>query len=434
MQDRDRRKAVFSAAAGHTLEWYDFGVYAFVATNIAQQIFPSQDPTASLLATFAAFGAGFLSRPLGAMVLGRFADVRGRRAALMLSFGLMGASTVCLALVPSYEQIGLLAPLLVLILRLTQGFSAGGEFGPSASYMVAWAKPGRRGFMGSFNQVGSALGALLGSGFGFALSASLDPADMMAWGWRVPFIVGGVLLLGGLYLRRNAPEAPEETLVPVQFGNADAPEPAIWQQVLRLFLFGGAWGGSYYLILFYLPTYAQRVLGIEQRTALLASSLVFIVYTLLIPVAGLISDRIGRRATISIGCAGGLLLSYPVFANMIAEHSFTSYLIAQLAMSVSMAFISAPAPAAIVEMFPPRRIAWLNSSYAVALAIFGGFTPFAVTAVVAATGSQLAPVIFIMGYCGIAAAVMLMSRETAFLRATPVRPVDPVMPQLAPAP
>jgi MHS family proline/betaine transporter-like MFS transporter len=417
METSNRRKAMFAAAAGHTLEWYDFGVYAFVAVNIAKQIFPADNATASLLATFAAFGAGFLSRPLGAFILGRFADRRGRRAALMISFGLMGLSTLGLGLVPNYEQIGLFAPLLVLALRLAQGFSTGGEFGVSASYMVAWAPAGRRGFMGSFNQVGSAIGALMGSGFGFALSASLNPADMMAWGWRVPFLVGGVLLLLGLYLRRNAPEAPDEVVVGDQYEKAGQGYPPIWQQVLRLFFFGGAWGGIYYLTLFYLPTYAQRILGIAQRDALLASTIALICFTFAIPIAAILSDKIGRRATILTGCAISAVSSYPLFVGMIANHSFGQYLTAQLVLAVALAFISGPAPTTIVELFPPRRIAWLNSTYAIALAVIGGFTPFAVTAVVAATESQLAPVAFIIGYCALAALVMLASRETAFATA-----------------
>ncbi|NUB45022.1 MFS transporter [Fertoebacter nigrum] len=419
MDQKERRKAVASAAAGHMLEWYDFGVYAFVATNIAMQIFPSDNPTASLLATFAAFGVGFLSRPLGAVVLGRFADVRGRKAALLLSFGLMGLATVGLGLVPTYDQIGIAAPLLVLLLRLTQGFSGGGEFGPSASYMVSWAGPGRRGLFGSFNQMGSAVGALMGSGIGFGLSAVLTPEQMMSWGWRVPFLFGGLLLLVGLYLRRNSPEAPEQHLRPVRIDTTGQVPESLVTKAVRLFILAGTWAAPYYLILFYMPTYAQRVLGIDQRSALLASTLIFIVYTACVPLVGHLSDVIGRRRTILIGCASCILLSYPAFLYMTTMATFEAYLIGQFAMSMSLLFISATCPTTIVELFPPRRITWINSSYALALAIFGGFTPMAVTAAVSATGSQLAPVAFIMASCAICAINVFGMRETAFLRAVP---------------
>ncbi|MBS7697453.1 MAG: MFS transporter [Chelatococcus sp.] len=412
------------------LEWYDFGVYAFVATNIAAQIFPSADPTASLLATFAAFGVGFLSRPVGAVVLGRFADVRGRKAALLLSFGLMGLATIGLGLVPSYAQIGILAPILVLILRMTQGFSGGGEFGPSASYMVSWAGPGRRGLFGSFNQMGSAIGALLGSGIGFGLSAMLTPEDMMSWGWRIPFLIGGVLLIIGLYLRRNAPEAPEQHLRPVRIDTSGQPPESLGAKAVRLFLLAGTWAAPYYLILFYMPTYAQRVLGIDQRSALMASTAIFIIYTLCVPLVGLLSDYIGRRRTIMIGCVSLIVLSYPVFLNMTTAHTFSSYLIGQFAMSMSLLFISAACPTTIVELFPPRRITWINSSYALALAIFGGFTPMAVTAAVSATGSQLAPVAFIITACVICAITVYGMRETAFLRAVTDDGADDSLPAM----
>ncbi|CAN5478010.1 MFS transporter [soil metagenome] len=427
MSNPERRRAIWSASVGHTLEWYDFGVYAFVATNIAKQIFPSTSEAASLLATFAAFGVGFLSRPLGGIVLGWFGDRYGSKKALILSFSLMGVATLMLGLVPTYEAIGWVAPAIVVLCRLLQGLSGGGEYAASATYLVAWAPDGRRGLFGSFQQMGSAIGALLGSAMGLGLSAYLGPDAMMEWGWRVPFIAGGLVLVVGLHLRRHAKAAPE---VDVSIPNSPTTSPARanFLRALRLFLFGGTWAVPFYLILFYMPTFIQKVLHIEQRSALLISSIGLVVYTLLIPVAGRISDTLGRRTTIVIGGVGVAVAAMLVFPAMVESPTFQVILISQLCLNVFLVMISGPAPTTIVEMFPPRRLAWMNGAYAIALAIFGGFAPTAVTWIINTTGSTTSPMYLLAAASIGCALVMFFSRETAFTKSVLRQPpaVSPI--------
>jgi MHS family proline/betaine transporter-like MFS transporter len=409
---RQRRTAVLSACAGHTIEWYDFGVYAFVASNIARQIFPSGDEFASLLATFAAFGVGFLARPLGGILLGRFGDRYGSRRALVLSFSLMGVATLGLGLVPSHAAIGWLAPALVVACRLLQGISAGGEYAASASYLVAWAPEGRRGLFGSFQQMGSAAGALLGSAIGLGLSAVLEAQQMMEWGWRVPFLLGSVMILAGLYLRSHAAEAPEFDVTATQDrteagrGNAS--------RALQLAAFAGAWAVPFYLILFYMPTFTQKVLHFPQRDALAISTVGLVFYVACIPFCGRLADAWGRRKPILLGALACAVLAFVLFPRMVDAPGFGFVLAAQLALNLALALVSGPAPATIVEMFPPRRLAWMNGAYAIALAVFGGFTPWAVTWLVAATGSAASPMFLLAGAALALAAVVMLSRETAF--------------------
>src|SRR6201992_3967301 len=201
-------KAIWAASIGNLLEWYDFGVYAYLASLIATKFFPSSDPTASLLAAFAAYGVGFLARPLGGIVIGRLGDTRGRKTALVLTIFLMAFGTVGLGLLPSYDAIGVWAPILLLILRLVQGLAAGGEWGTSTAFMIEWAPQDRRGFFGSFQQVSTAGGSLLGPGRGAMMTSSVSPGAMLAWGWRVPFLLGAVLLVVGAYMRQNVDATP----------------------------------------------------------------------------------------------------------------------------------------------------------------------------------------------------------------------------------
>jgi len=420
VSDKKRRTAVLSACAGHTIEWYDFGVYAFVASNIARQIFPSDNEVASLLAAFGAFGVGFLARPLGGIVLGRIGDKWGSKRALMLSFMMMGGATLGLGLVPSYATIGWLAPLLVVIFRLMQGLSGGGEYAVSATYLVSWAPDGRRGLFGSWQQMGSAVGALAGSAIGLSLSATLTPEDMMSWGWRVPFILGSVMIVIGMYLRTHAAEAPDI--------DASAPEEpgarprSNLSRALQLAAFAGSWAIPFYLILFYMPTFIQKVLKFEQRDALLISTLSLVLYTLMIPLGGMLSDRIGRRKPIIAGALSCAVLAFVLFPLMVETRTFAIVLASQIALNLSLLLISAPAPTTIVEMFPPRRLAWMNGSYAIALAICGGFTPAAVTWLISTTGSPASPMYLLSGAALCMAVLMFCSRETAFVKARTVNP------------
>jgi MHS family proline/betaine transporter-like MFS transporter len=202
------RKAVTAAVIGNLLEWYDFAVYAFVATIIAKRFFPPGDEVTALLSTFLAFGLGFVARPLGGIIIGRLGDTRGRKFALLLTIMMMAIGTVLIGILPTYETIGVLAPLLLVVARLMQGFSAGGEWGSSTAFIVEWAPKGRRGLYGSTQQMSVVGGLLLGSGVAAILNTIFTPADMETWAWRVPFLLGGILGPVGMYMRRTIEETP----------------------------------------------------------------------------------------------------------------------------------------------------------------------------------------------------------------------------------
>ena len=202
------RQAVAAAVIGNVLEWYDFAVYAFVAIHISRKFFPAGDEVSALLATFLAYGLGFLARPLGGIVIGRIGDTRGRKAALLLTILLMAIGTVLIGVLPSFATIGYLAPLLLVVARLLQGFSAGGEWGSSTAFIVEWAPPAERGYYGSFQQTSVVAGLLLGSGVAALLNTVMTPAEMGSWGWRIPFLLGGLIGPVGMYMRRTIDETP----------------------------------------------------------------------------------------------------------------------------------------------------------------------------------------------------------------------------------
>src|SRR5215468_12212788 len=204
----DSIRAVYAAVIGNVLEWYDFAVYAFVAGIIAKNFFPASDDVTALLSSFLAYGLGFVARPLGGVVIGRLGDTRGRKAALMLTIFMMAAGTVMIGILPTHATVGLVAPILLVVARLMQGFSAGGEWGGSTAFIVEWAPKGRRGWFGSFQQTSVVAGLLLGSGVAALLNTLLSQEQMNDWGWRVPFLLGGILGPVGLYMRRTMKETP----------------------------------------------------------------------------------------------------------------------------------------------------------------------------------------------------------------------------------
>ncbi len=206
--DADTRRAVSAAVIGNVLEWYDFAVYAYVAVYIAKNFFPQGDPVTALLATFLTYGLGFLARPLGGIILGRVGDTHGRKTALLITIALMAVGTVMIGILPTYAAIGVAAPLLLVVARLLQGFSAGGEWGSSTAYIVEWAPPGQRGFYGSFQQTSVVAGLLLGSGIAALFATILTTEQMDGWGWRIPFLLGGILGPVGLWMRRTIDETP----------------------------------------------------------------------------------------------------------------------------------------------------------------------------------------------------------------------------------
>jgi MHS family proline/betaine transporter-like MFS transporter len=406
-------KALWAAAIGNLLEWYDFGVYAYLASLIATKFFPGSDPTASLLAAFAAYGVGFLARPLGGIVIGRLGDAKGRKAALVLTIFLMALGTVGLGLLPSYASIGVLAPILLVTLRLVQGLAAGGEWGTSTAFMVEWAPEGRRGFFGSFQQVSTAGGSLLGSGIAAILTSSLTPAAMLDWGWRVPFLLGAVLLFVGAYLRQNVEETPFYRAS----RQAATDQPVASGLPLGALAFGFTifWTIAYYTLLAWMPTFTQRFAGLSPAQALWSNTIGLIAMVIAIPHWGALSDRVGRRPLLMASAILIGLLSYPLFSLMASGTGLALVLPIQILFGILLALYSGAGPAAISEIFPTHlRSTWMSSGYALAVAIFGGFAPFVATWLIQVTGSPVSPTyLYLLPSAVISLVVIWSLKETA---------------------
>ncbi|VIO79791.1 Proline/betaine transporter [Bradyrhizobium ivorense] len=407
------RRAIWAAAIGNLLEWYDFGVYAYLAGLIATKFFPNTDPTASLLAAFAAYGVGFLARPLGGIVIGRLGDTRGRKAALMLTIFLMAFGTVGLGLLPSYEAIGVWAPILLVGLRIVQGLAAGGEWSTSTAFMVEWAPQHRRGLYGSFQQVSTAGGSLLGSAVAAIMTSSLSQAAMLDWGWRVPFLFGVLLLFVGAYLRRNVEETPSYEAS----RRAVADQPVIAGFPLGALAFGFTifWTVAYYTLLAWMPSFTQRFAGLTPSEALWSNTIGLIAMVIAVPFWGALSDRIGRKPLLMASAIGIGLLAYPLFSLMTGGTGLALVMPLQILLGILLALYSGAGPAAISEIFPTHlRSTWMSSGYALSVAIFGGFAPFIATWLIQATGSPVSPTyLYLLPAAAISLAVICSLKETA---------------------
>jgi MHS family proline/betaine transporter-like MFS transporter len=409
------RQAVGAAVIGNILEWYDFAIYGYLATIIAQAFFPSTDEVGALLSTFAAFGVGFVARPIGGIVIGRIGDVRGRKAALVLTIFMMAIGTVGIGLIPDHSKIGVLAPVLLVACRLMQGFSAGGEWGGSTAFIVEWAPPGRRGFFGSFQQASVALGLLLGSGVAALFSTVLTADQMAGWGWRIPFLIGAILVPVGIYMRRNIDETPAYRAAQEK-AQKTSTVPADSPLVLagRAFGFTIIWTVAYYVMLSYMPTFTQKYGGLSQTAALWSNTIGLLVLAVAVPVMGHLSDRIGRKPLLLACCAAFIVLSYPLFSVMAAGAGFLTVAAIQIVFGLVIALFSGAGPAAIAEIFPTSsRSTWMSTGYSLATAIFGGFAPFIATWLISATGSPVAPTWYLIAAAIISAIVIARLRETA---------------------
>ncbi|MFO1082752.1 MAG: MFS transporter [Reyranellaceae bacterium] len=408
------RRAVTAAVIGNVLEWYDFAVYGFVATIIARKFFPAQNEVAALLATFLTFGLGFVARPIGGIVIGRLGDTRGRKAALLITIFLMAAGTFMIGVLPTYETIGWVAPLLLLVARLMQGFSAGGEWGGSTAFIVEWAPAGRRGLYGSFQQMSVVAGLLLGSAFAALLNSVLSGEQMNDWGWRVPFLLGGLLGPIGIYMRRTIEETPAYAKVR-QAPARTAGEPSGFALAARAFGFTIVWTVCFYVLLTYMPTWSQQNMKLSPASALWANTIGLLVLVAAIPLMGHLSDRIGRKPLLIGCCIAFIVVPYPLFAYLAAGASFGMLIAIQILFAVLISMFSGAGPAAIAEIFPThRRSTWMTSGYALAVAIFGGFAPYISIWLIKEFGSPTVHTTYLIAAAVVSLGVIWSLRETAF--------------------
>ena len=408
------RQAVSAAVIGNVLEWYDFAVYGYIAVILARKFFPAGDEVTALLSTFLAYGLGFLARPLGGIILGRIGDTHGRKTALLITIALMAGGTVLIGILPTYAAIGIAAPLLLVAARLMQGFSAGGEWGTSTAYIVEWAPKGQRGFYGSFQQLSVVAGLLLGSGIAALLNTLLDPAQMDAWGWRVPFLLGGILGPVGLWMRRNIDETPAYTKAKAEPTPVATAQASPWLLAGRAFGFTIVWTVCFYVLLAYMPTYTQKYLKISASAALWANTIGLLALMIFIPIMGAWSDRIGRKPLLLACCVAFIVVPYPIFSFLLSGVSFTQLVLVQIVFAILISTFSGAGPAAISEIFPTRtRSTWMTSGYALAVAIFGGFAPFISVWLINHFDSPLAHVFYLIAAAIVSTVVIATLRETA---------------------
>jgi MHS family proline/betaine transporter-like MFS transporter len=395
-------KTVAAGAIGNVLEWYDFGLFGFFAPAIARQMMPAGDRITLLLETFGVFASGFLMRPLGGVLFGYIGDRLGRKRALELSVLLMAVVTTAMGMLPPYSSIGLIAPLLLTIMRLLQGLSVGGEYIGSMSFLSEHAPPRHRAFLGSWSSFSVVLGSLLGSGTAALITGLLPESQLVAWGWRLPFLSGMLIGLVGLWLRLGIEESPSFVHIQKTGNLADNPITEAVRQDLRpiaiTFGLAALIAIGFYLPFIWLPTWLSQINPrplVEDR-ALLANTIALTVLLVLTPLAALASDRLGRRSMILGTALGYLFLSYPLF-RMMSAGTFGSALLAGIVFSLCNSLFSGCMAATLVELFPTRtRYTGMAIGYNVGMALLGGTAPVVATGLISLTGDILAPAYYLM--------------------------------------
>jgi MHS family proline/betaine transporter-like MFS transporter len=411
------RKAVRGAAIGNTVEWYDFAIYSTLATYIADKFFPSGDETAALLSTFAVFAAAFFMRPLGGFFFGPLGDRIGRQRVLALVILLMSGSTFLIGLVPSYDSIGVVAPLALLLLRCVQGFSAGGEYGSGACYLAEFAPDKHRGFVVSFLVWSVVVGFLLGSLTVTGLETMLSESAMESYGWRIPFLIAGVLGVVGLYIRLKLGDTPEFEELREKGEVATSPlREALttsWRPILQIAGLVVIHNVGFYIVFTYLPTYFTKTLEFTKTNAFISITIASIVAIMLIPPLGALSDRIGRKPLLITGAVAFAVFAYPLFM-LLNTGSLAAAIAAHAALAAIESIFVSASLAAGAELFATRvRSSGYSIGYNVSVAIFGGTAPYVATWLVARTGNELAPAYYVIAAAIITLATVMTMRETA---------------------
>lgn len=411
------RKAVTGASIGNAVEWFDFAIYGFLATFIAANFFPSGDDTAALLKTFAIFAAAFFMRPLGGFVFGPLGDRIGRQRVLALVILLMSAATLGIGLLPTYSAIGVAAPLLLLVLRCLQGFSAGGEYGGGAVYLAEYASDRRRGLTVTFIAWSGVLGFLLGSITVTVLQATLSTSAMESYGWRIPFLIAAPLGLVGLYIRLKLDDTPQfEALSasddvaasPLREAATTALRPIL--QVIGLFV---VFNVGYYVVFTVLPTYMISTLQLSRTTSFVSVTLASLVALVLILPLAALSDRIGRRPLLIAGAVAFAVGAYPLFL-LLNSGSVVAAVVAHCVLAAIESVYVAAAVTAGVELFATRvRYSGFSIGYNISVAVFGGTTPYVVTWLISETGNGLAPAVYLIVAAVVSVATLLTLQESA---------------------
>ncbi|ATY12602.1 MFS transporter [Amycolatopsis sp. AA4] len=413
---RAQRTSIIAACIGNFIEWYEFVLYGYLASTIAVLYFPVADPAAGLLLTFAVFGVSFVVRPLGGVVFGYIGDRYGRRSALSAIILLISLGTALMAVVPPYASIGVAAPILILVLRLAQGLSAGGEWTGAVSYIIESAPPGKRAYYGSWQTITIVLGMMVAGLSSLLCTELLSPADLQSWGWRIPFLAALPLGLVGLYLRLRLGETPAYTELAAEDKHERAPLRATlrhdWRSMVRIAALVCSPTMCTYVLLVYGPTYLATVLHVPPGRAKIAGFAAMTILIVLTVVFARMCDRIGRKPFLIAGAAW-VLVTAPLGFFLLHRASL-GFLIAGLGvMVVGEALMLGPQPALFAELFPTaRRYSGVGIGYNAGVVLFGGAGPLVATAILEATGSTYAPAWYLAGGALISLVAAFLTPET----------------------
>ncbi|MEU3755442.1 MFS transporter [Streptomyces olivoreticuli] len=420
--ERTVRRAVKAAALGNAMEWFDFGIYSYLAVTIGDVFFPSGSDTVRLLSSLATFAVAFLVRPLGGLFFGPLGDRVGRKRVLALTMVLMAVGTCAIGLIPSYAAIGFWSPVLLICFRMLQGFSTGGEYGGAATFIAEYAPDKRRGFFGSFLELGTLAGYIGAAGLVTVMTSALGSGAMEDWGWRVPFLVAGPLGLVGLHLRLKLEDTPafqkleEESAEEPSGGEGGGLKQIFttqWQRLLLCVVLAGAYGITDYMLLSYMPTYLTDRLGYDDAHGLVVLIATMALLMVVITFVGRLSDRIGRKPLLMTGMGGFVLLSTPAFL-LLKQGGLVAVSGGMLMLGLPLVCLLGTMSAALPALFPTAvRYGSLSIGYNVSTSLFGGTTPLVITGLIGATGSGMAPAFYTMGAALVGMVAVACMKETA---------------------
>ncbi|WP_339731346.1 MFS transporter [uncultured Gimesia sp.] len=399
---------------GNILEWYDFAVYGFFAPTLGKLFFPSDNPTTSLIAAFGAFAAGFLMRPVGAVLFGHIGDRLGRKKALTLSVMMMAVPTLLVGVLPTHAQIGVSAAVLMVILRMIQGVSVGGEYTSSFVFLVEHAPPHRRAFFGSWSMIGATCGILLGSAVGALINTFTTNEQLLEWGWRIPFLSGVLVAFVGYFIRHGIPEQPlskelveQEAYSPLKEAFASHKKELLQSAGLNMMN-----AVTFYTVFIYLSTWLVEEVGEDRAEALDINTISMAALTLFVPLVAILADKFGRKPFLLIGSAGVALLS-PTLLGLMHHHNFALILTGQIGFALLIACFAGAIPATITELFKRGvRVSAASVSYNLPFALFGGTAPMVAAWLVKATGNPLAIAWYLSAIAAITFFIALTVKET----------------------
>ncbi|MBA9028355.1 MFS transporter [Peribacillus huizhouensis] len=410
----DVKRAVMGASIGNLIEWFDYASYGYLATIIAVVFFPAGNPKLALLATFGVFAVSFIARPIGGIIWGHYGDKLGRKKILILTLLLMSLSTFAIGIIPNYATIGIAAPLLLLLCRIVQGFSASGEYAGASLFIAEYAPKKRRGLLVSMVPASTAAGLMLGALAAFILEASLSQEAMQAWGWRIPFLLAGPLCLIALYLRMKL----EDTPVFNEIGHSEEQLPIVqtvklnWKQIIVAFGVVLLNAAGFYIILSYMPTYLTNELNFTGTKGILTTLVSLATYVIFLPMVGALADRVGRKPVLIGACISFIVLSYPAFLMLTLGGIWP--VIALILLGAILAGNDGVLATFLTEMFPTKvRYTCFGLSFNLGNAIFGGTAPFIATFLIIQTDNQFAPAFYLMAAALVALLALMRTKETA---------------------